>query len=83
MKPKDNEPDEDCDCAASTGPQTCPIDLQSEDVELPNQNEKTYDGSNPKQDAMQDMINERVGKENFDETGGMKPENSPDRGWAR
>ena len=68
---------EDC-CEPTTGPQTCPLDLKSSEFGLRDQSSKTRDGSNPKEDAMLDMIDARVATK-FDPTGGMKPDNEKSR----
>lgn len=65
----------------TTGPSTCPLDLQSCDATLPDQSCDT-NGQNPKMDSMMKMIDKRFTTK-FDETGGMKPDNTPGREMNR
>lgn len=76
----DPDDDNDEDCEPTTGPQTCPIDLESDDATLPNQSSMTCDGTNPKQDRMQKMIDDRIGGGKFDPMGGMVTKAKPGEG---
>lgn len=61
------------------GPATCPLDLKSCDATLPDQSCDTS-GENPKMDAMMKMIDARIGTP-FDETGGMKSNDTKSRAF--
>ena len=76
----DDDSGDDSECVHTTGPETCPIDLESEDATLPDQSSYTCDGTNPKQDAMQRMIDARVGGGKFDPMGGMVTKAKPGEG---
>jgi hypothetical protein len=58
---------------SSIDPDDCcvPIDLKSESASLPDQSSMSFDGSNPKADSMQKMIDERYSTDN-DQWSGMK-----------
>ena len=76
---KPTEPDGD-ECCGTTGPTTRPLDLQSDDATLPNQS-STTNGQNPKEDAMQKMIDDRLGGSKLDPIGGMKSDDTISRHW--
>lgn len=63
----------DPECCGTTGPTTCPLDLQSDMATLPSQSSRT-NGESPKMDSMMDMIEARSGKPGDDMSGMTSPD---------